>query len=218
MDPRQLILINNSIKKNYYSKEDYFISSSNKITYDILIKKKWNHQCMILQGPEKSGKTHLAMLWKRKSDAIIFDSNNIQPEISITRNCLIEDIENFTNEHDLENLLHCYNNAVENKNFLLMTANNLEFSKKLLDLNSRLLSTPIIKIKMPDDELLKVIIYREFYLRQLNIDEKIINFIMKNVERSIESTLNFIELIDKESLKTSKKISLKFLNDIINNI
>lgn len=212
MKPKQLILISNSIKENHYSKEDYFISTSNRQTYDELTAAK--NRCVILKGPEKSGKTHLAMIWAEKNSAAVLDHSCIRPQELITRNCLIEDIEKLTTRKDLEDLLHCYNNAVENNKLLLMTATDLEFSKKLPDLNSRLLSTQTIKMRPPDDELLKVIIYKEFYLRHIDINESIADFIMKKVERSVKSVLAFIDHADNESLRLSQKISLRFLNCI----
>jgi chromosomal replication initiation ATPase DnaA len=60
------------------------------------------------------------------------------------------------------------------------------------------------------------IIIKIFNNRQLLITPSLLNFLMKRLDRSYKEINNFIEIIDKTSLKKGKKISIKLINDILN--
>ena len=46
--------------------DDFFIGNSNINAFDILINKDIENNNLFLLGPNKSGKTHLSQIWKKK--------------------------------------------------------------------------------------------------------------------------------------------------------
>ena len=64
-----------------------------------------------------------------------------------------------------------------------------------------------VKIKEPDDELLKAVIVKQFADRQVKISEKVLKYIMKNTERSFSAIRDLVADVDEISLTEKKKIT-----------
>ena len=127
---------------------------------------------------------------------------------------IIEDLdENFS-----ENLLYTVLNIIEQENkYLLITS--LEplnkFNFKLPDLISRIRNCLIIGIKNPDDNLIFALLIKYLSDRQINIDKKLIEYIIKRIDRSYEKIFLFIHKIDKLSLKKGKPINLATIKEAL---
>ena len=84
------------------------------------------------------------------------------------------------------------------------------------DLRSRINSFLYIGIELPTDDLLKVIISKILSDNQINIDPKISDFIVKNVERSYEKMFKFLKDVDDLSLSTGKSININLIKKVLN--
>ena len=73
----------------------------------------------------------------------------------------------------------------------------------------------VAKIEKPDDELMFAIILKNFSDRQVVIDKKLIDFIIKRIERSYGKIFQFIYKIDEISLKKKKPIDLKTIKEAL---
>ena len=69
---------------------------------------------------------------------------------------------------------------------------------------------------MPTDELLKVIITKTLSDKQINVNPKISDYIIKNVDRSYEKMLKFLKEIDEMSLSTGKSININLIKKVLN--
>ena len=203
-----------------FDENDYYVSSSNYFAKNIIETwPKWEKKIVNLTGDKFSGKTHLSTIFKRKSDALYLYCKNINDqtlrEIKLSNNIIIEDLdENFD-----EKLLYSIFNLVEQDNkYLLISSNKpintLKFS--LPDLVSRLKNCIIANIEQPDDDLIYAIILKSFSDRQIKVDNKIIDYIIKRISRSYSKMHEFIYKIDELSLKKRKSINLKIIKEIIN--
>jgi len=90
-----------------------------------------------------------------------------------------------------------------------------EMSFKLDDLKSRTKNCLVAKIDKPDDELMFALILKNFSDRQIVIDKKLINFIIKRVDRSYDKIFEFIYKIDEISLKKKKSIDFKIIKEVL---
>ena len=64
------LILNFPIIKNY-SKEDFFVSPSNKEAYDFIISwPKWIKRIVNIYGPPGSGKTHITSILKSKTSVL----------------------------------------------------------------------------------------------------------------------------------------------------
>ena len=175
---------------------------------------------MVKYFPPGSGKTHLSKILEKKIDRTkLIDAKNIGNEIVQELNnldCLI--IDNFKNNIDEKLLYSILNQSKQTENYILINSvpsiNNIKFH--LHDLQSRINSFLYIGIELPTDDLLKVIITKTLSDKQISLNPKIPNFIIKNVERSYEKMFKFLKDLDELSLSTGKSININLIKKVLN--
>ena len=86
---------------------------------------------------------------------------------------------------------------------------------KLKDLNSRFTSFVEVGIDLPTDDLLRVILTKNFSEKQIEITKKNIDYIIKNIDRSYERINLFTNSVDSLSLKKAKPISLSLIKKVL---
>ena len=202
-----------------FDENDYYVSKSNYFAKNIIEAwPKWEKKIVNLTGEKYSGKTHLSTIFKIKSNALYLLSKNIDnstlKKIKLSNSIIIEDLDDTFDEK----LLYSIFNLVEQDNkYLLISSNKpidtLSFS--LPDLVSRLKNCIIAKIEQPDDDLIYAIILKSFSDRQIKLDNKIIDYIIKRIARSYSKMHEFIYKIDELSLKKRKSINFKIIKEII---
>ena len=212
-------LLNFEISESF-DENDYYVSKSNYFAKNLIQSwPNWEKKIVNLTGEKYSGKTHLSIIFKVKSDALYLNGKQVNDQtlkkIKLSDNIIIEDLdENFDDK-----LLYSIFNLVEQDNkYLLISSNKpidtMKFS--LPDLVSRLKNCIIAKIQQPDDELIYAIILKSFSDRQIKLDSKIIDYIIKRIARSYSKMHEFIYKIDELSLKKKKSINFKIIKEIIN--
>ena len=85
----------------------------------------------------------------------------------------------------------------------------------LNDLNSRSKDFLLQGIKKPDDDLIFALLIKNLSDRQILLEKKLINYIIKRIDRSYGKIFNFIYKIDEISLKKKKSIDLKILKEAL---
>jgi chromosomal replication initiation ATPase DnaA len=218
MNEQNQLLINFNLKKDY-DEQDFYVSSSNKYAFNIINGwPKWLKRTVNLYGEQYSGKSHLSKIFATKTTCLKIESINFTNEILLkfkTKQVLI--VENF-NFNIPEKLLYSLINIVEQENkYLLITSlkpiNKFDF--KLKDLNSRINNCLFVEIGAPDDELIYALIVKNFSDRQINIDKKIIEYIIKRINRSYKDIFLFIYKVDQLSLQKGKPINLSIIKKIL---
>ena len=135
-------------------------------------------------------------------------------EIKVHQNIILEDLETAIDEK----LLYTLFNIIDQDNkFLIMSSIQpiTEIKFNLEDLRSRTKNCLLAKIEKPDDELMFALILKNLSDRQITIDKKLIDFIIKRIERSYSKIFEFIYKIDKISLKKKKPIDFKIINEAL---
>ena len=148
-----------------------------------------------------------------KIEANLFENKNLN-EIKIYENIILD---NFDQNID-ENLIYSLFNVIDqdNKYLIINSLNPInEMNFKLNDLKSRTKNCLVAKIDKPDDELMFALILKNFSDRQIVIDKKLINFIIKRVDRSYDKIFEFIYKIDQISLKKKKPIDFKIIKEVL---
>ena len=211
MSTKDQLLLDFKFEKNYLN-YDYYLSSSNKVAYNQIISwPKWFKKTINLYGEKFSGKSHLASIFEKKTTCMKVFSKDFTNETILdfkTKQALI--IEDF-DDNIPENLLYTIFNIVEQENkYLLITSPNPlnKYNFKLPDLVSRVNNCLIVGINNPDDDLIYALLIKNFSDRQINIDKKLVEYIIKRIGRSYEEIFLFIHKIDKISLKKGKPINL----------
>ena len=212
-----------SMRQNYFNynlnsnltHEYFFVGNANKQAYDFLVTSNSINNKFFLYGPNKSGKTHLGLIWAKKNNAIIYNNNNLQNILDSKKNIFIDNI--FINLNE-ENIFHLLNHCYLYKLGILVTSNKFlnQYNFKFLDLSSRLKSLINLKINLPDDELLINLMVKLFNDKQIIVkNEEIFNFIIKRVQRSYEKIYLLINKIDSLSLEKNKQLTIPLIKEIL---
>tara|TARA_B100000700_G_scaffold329080_1_gene449208 strand:- start:1010 stop:1669 length:660 start_codon:yes stop_codon:yes gene_type:complete len=213
----QLIL--NFPSKNLYLKEDYYVSSSNKDAYNFINSwPKWPKRIVNVFGPDGSGKTHTVSLLKNKTSLIKISKKEINDEIFYklkTKEALI--IEDFDEKISESIFFSLWNKILQDNKYLLITSIEpvINYKFKLEDLNSRINSCIRVGIKLPSDNLIAVILSKNFSDKQINVKKNHIDYILKRIDRSYEKISKFISILDKYSLKKGSPVSLKLIKEVL---
>jgi chromosomal replication initiation ATPase DnaA len=224
MDPGKYINMNDQLVLKFptnkiYLKEDYYVSPSNKEAYDLINSwPKWIKRIVNIFGPSGSGKTHLSSILKTKTSTLQVEASSIDDEIFFkfkTKEALI--IDNL-DENISENLLFSlWNSAIQDNKYLLVNSIKpiIKYKFKLPDLKSRVSSSLMVGINLPNDDLISVILAKNLSDKQIKIEKKHIDFIIKRIDRSYENISRFISTLDKYSLKKGSPFTLKLIKEVL---
>ena len=91
----------------------------------------------------------------------------------------------------------------------------VNFNFNLNDLNSRSKNFILLNIEKPDDDMIFALILKYLSDRQISIDKKLINYIIKRIERSYGKIFEFIYKVDEISLKRKKAIDFKMIKEAL---
>jgi len=206
-------------KTNYF-KDDFYVSESNFEAYKLIENwPKWSSRFINIFGPSGCGKTHLANIFHKKINSFFIKAselnNNILSDIKI-KECLI--IDEYKNNVE-EKLFYSILNQLQLSNQYIIV-NSLEpiqnLRVKLNDLKSRFSSFMSIGIDLPTDELIKVIISKNFSDKQVKIESKLLEYIIKNIDRSYDSIFDLIDKLDDFSLSTGRSININLIKKALN--
>ena len=202
-----------------FNEHDYYVSKSNYFAFN-LIKNwpKWEKKILNISGDKFSGKTHLAKIFQSKSKALYLGYSDVKEEtfkkIKLNESIIIDDFEKIKNEKLLYSL---FNLIYQDNKYLLILSNReinvIDYS--LHDLNSRAKNCIFAQIENPDDDLIFAIIVKCFSDRQIKLEKKLLEFIIKRIDRSYGKIYEFIYKVDELSLKKKKPVNLKTIKEIL---
>ena len=208
------LLLKFDLRQNYKN-EDFYVNKSNFFAFDLINKwPKWEKNILNIHGEKYCGKTHLSNIFKKKYNAFKVQANEFNnenlKEFKIFENLILDDFDENVDEKLMYTL---FNIADQDNKYILINSlapiNQLNF--KLADFISRTKNCLFAKIEKPDDELIFAILIKNFSDRQITIEKKLIDFIIKHIDRSYGKIYEFIYKIDEISLKKRNLLILKLL-------
>jgi chromosomal replication initiation ATPase DnaA len=202
-----------------YNLNDFILSSSNEEAFSILDNwpALWGHlpyaNALLLYGPESSGKTYLTKIWQSKSQAYLIGKNEDFKSASLDEHSsfIIEDIEHW----DEELLLHYFNSINESGKYLLLTTSKLLNNFSLKDIESRINSIEKVKIEAPDDDLLKIFLFKLFSQASIRSSIQVQNYLLSRLPRQFNEIINFMVEIDAFSLSNKKNLTLPLIKNYL---
>ena len=202
-----------------FDENDYFVSKSNFFAKKIIETwPKWEKKIVNLTGEKFSGKTHLVEIFESKYKAIRMQekdlNNNIFKSLKLHENVILD---NFENKSDEKILYSLFNLVDQDNKYLIITSKKplIEMQFLLKDLASRVKNCLVAEISKPDDELIFALILKNFSDRQISLDKKLIDYIVKRIDRSYIKIKEFIYKVDEMSLKQKKPINLKTIKELL---
>jgi chromosomal replication initiation ATPase DnaA len=212
------LILNFDYDQNFQD-QDFYVSKSNEFSFKLLNSwPKWERNFVNLIGEKFSGKTHLVNIFLHKFKGIKIEAKDINNEflkkIKVFENIIIE---NFNDKID-ESLFFTLLNIVDQDNkYIILTSKIpiVDHIFKLDDLNSRSKNFILSNIEKPGDDLMFALILKNLSDRQISIDKKLIDFIIKRIDRSYSKIFDFIYKIDQISLKQKKPIDFKIIKEVL---
>ena len=212
------LLLKFDLRQNYQN-EDFYVNESNFYAYSLIEKwPKWDKNILNIHGEKFSGKTHLSNIFKKKHKALKINAvdftNESLKKFKIFENLILD---NFDENVDERLMYTLFNVADQDNKYILI--NSLlpinKFNFKLKDFASRAKNCIFAKIENPNDELMFAILLKNFSDRQIIIEKKLIDFIIKHIDRSYGKIYEFVYKLDEISLKKKKSIDFKTIKEAL---
>lgn len=202
-----------------FKDEDFYISKSNESALIMLNKwPRWEKKFLNIYGERHSGKTHLVNIFLKKFKGLKLEANELKNDdlkkIKLHENIVIENLGKNIDEKFIYTIFNFIDQ--ENKYLIITSIKSIaEINFDLNDLRSRAKNFILQDIKKPDDKLMFALIFKSLSDRQISLDQKLISYIIKRIERSYSEINDFIYKIDELSLKKKKSIDLKLIKQVL---
>jgi len=204
-----------------YLEKDFFVSNNNFEAYKLIESwPQWTEKQINIFGPSGCGKTHLINILSKKLKLLSVDASKFDGKInSLVENFECVVIENYEGNIDEKLFYSFINQTLQlNKSVIINSSTNIKNLKvDLIDLKSRLNSFLEIQISLPTDDLIRVIISKTFSDKQIELSNKNLEFIIKNIDRSYDKISKFTKDIDNISLSTGKSININLIKKVLLN-
>lgn len=216
--PRQLVF--DIVPRPAYGAEDFLVSQANEEALAMVERwPDWPHWALVIAGPAQSGKSHLAAVWKLRSNAETVSADALTPGLVDTlreRGALvIEDLQKGISDEAL--LFHLLNVAREHKLSILMTSQTApgDLAIRVPDLRSRLRAIPVASIAAPDDALLKALLVKHFADRQLSVEPHVIDQLAMRTDRSFAAVADIVAAIDERALAAKRPVTRVLAREVL---
>ncbi len=170
----------------------------------------WDGRGLAIWGPHGSGKTHLADIWRQRSGARLVNTGEIDSDFFDSwqgGNLVLEDRADGVGE---SGLLHVINLVREEGGYLLITdtAPPARWRISLPDLRSRLAALPAVAIGRPEDDLIGIVLAKQFRDRRIKVSDGVIPYLVLRMERSFGAIGAIVETLDRLSLVEKRPITV----------
>ena len=221
-------------KFDNFKKRDFdsFFQGENKdLLYflNTMIKTRSNNSIYIW-GPQGTGKTHLLQAACKQANEMDWHVTYIPLEqyrdfsIDILDGLgkldlvCIDDLEFIIDNIEWQQRVTLlFNEIRDNKNSIIISSkispNNIRID--LDDLKSRLVWGHVFKIKAADDELKIKILKKEANERSFNLNDDVVEFLIRRSNRDLTSLIEILDEIDRSSLAAKRKITVPFVKELI---
>jgi chromosomal replication initiation ATPase DnaA len=216
--PRQLAL---ALKHSEsFAREDFLSGACNAAALALIEAwPQWPSKAVVLTGPEGSGKSHLAAIWADLAGARTVAARALDrvtvPAALATGALVIEDL--APEAFDERALFHLLNLAREEGAYLIVSARGAPagWTCAIADLASRLKAIPQVTLSPPDDVLLRAVLVKSFTDRQIAVDESLIIYLSRRIERSFAAVRAIVARLDEEAMQRKRPLTRALAAEVL---
>ena len=173
--------------------DSFFITDTNRITVTALKAwPDWPAPILLLLGPKGTGKTHLGQAWQALSHGLLADDADQAEEAALFAQM------NQALNGDVSGMLLTSSKPLSN------------WGVKMPDLNSRLRSTPVMKMDDYDEAALEPILRQLFEARGRVITKDLVDYILKYQDRDVGSLRKLVQIMDEAALAENADLTKHF--------
>ena len=208
-------------KANYFE-EDFYVSANNLNAYKLIESwPKWSSRYVNIFGPSGCGKTHLANIFKKKIKSLYIKASEVRdsslPLIKLSECLIVDDYKDNIEEklfYSVLNQIHQSNQYIIINSLVPIKSSKVELN----DLKSRFDNFIDIGIDLPTDDLIRVVLTKNFSDKQVKIESKLLEYILKNIHRSYADIFDLINKLDALSLSSGKSININLIKKVLNKL
>lgn len=202
------------------TRDDLAVSAANRRAVEEIERwPRWPAPILALVGPEGSGKSHLAGLWRDAARALSLDPRRLGGlEAEIARPVLVDGAD--TPDLDEAGLFHLINALRAGGGSLLLVARTspAAWDVSLADLRSRLATAAVVPIGEPDDLLLEKVLAKLFADRQVEVEPATLQFLARRMNRSLAEAARVADALDRVSIARKRPITRALAGEVLESL
>lgn len=200
------------------SLENFMVLPSNHAAFSAVQSfPNFSGDVLVIYGESGIGKTHLLSLYHQKTgaDLLSAETGQVSLELTTEKHAICDDLDKLDNAEQ-EKLFHLFNHIKSFGGSLLVASSKPVAKLDILpDLKSRLLTAPQMEIEKPTDAHLEVLLVKMASDRQMFLEPKVLQFILKNSDRSVHILQGVLSALDKLSLEQKRKITIPLVKEVL---
>lgn len=203
------------------TREDLIVTEANRDAAALVDRwPGWASPFAVITGGPGSGKTHLASVWRSKSQAHVLtdpprptaaDLDAAQAGTPVLCDGLTQD------GLDEAAFFHLLNAVREAGGSILITAETAPSGWTLAtpDLKSRFRAATVASLALPDDDLLRAVAVKLFADRQVTVDPAVVAFLLPRLERSLSALAAIVVRLDEVALARKMSITRPLAAEVL---
>lgn len=197
---------------------DFLVGDGNRLAHGrIMAFPHWPDPVTVLTGPAKSGKSHLARIFARRSGARLVGVSDLEQLATEggTTPLVIEDVDRL--DYPEAGLFHLINQSMREQRPILLTARQdiAHWPLATDDVRSRMRRATAFVLELTDDIQLSQMFVKLFGDRQVTVDPKTIAYLVARMERSTEEAVILADLMDRLALAKGTAITRNIAADAL---
>lgn len=181
----------------------------------------WPAPVVSIAGPEASGKSHLGVIWRERTNARAVALGALQAsdiEGGLAEPLWIDRHDDSPFDEDV--LFHALNLAREEQGSILLTARAApaKWKVSLPDLASRLKAILVVEITGPDDALVEAILIKRFADLGLDADPAVIRYLLARMERSYGAIDQVVRGFGRQTLAVQRRASVPLAAQVLEDL
>lgn len=200
-----------------YDPDGFVLSEANDAAWRIA--RGWavsDDPALIICGPPKSGKTHLAHVIVGERPCRFVDPLGLEDGLVDASLVVVDDL---PAQDPLGFLTTLESNAASAARIILTGAGHpSEWAMGLKDLRTRLEAMPRAVMNEPDETLIRAVIAKGFRDHQVMVSRAVIDFAVPRLPRTFAAAHGFVALADRAALAQKRKITVSLVQKLFDEL